>query len=170
MAKIGMFWGSTTDMTKEASELIHKGLEAAGHEIDSFDIRNTDPSKMLEYNNLLIGCPTWNVGELQDDWEDVFGEYEKLDFSGKTAAFFGIGDQIGYSFNFLDAVGMLAKPYIENGGKLIGKWPTDGYEFDESLGCVDGEFLGLAIDYDNQDELTEERIEAWVDQIKDLFE
>ena len=116
MAKIGMFWGSTTDMTKEASELIHEGLEAAGHEIDSYDIRNTDPSKMLEYDNLLIGCPTWN------------------------------------------------------GGKLIGKWSTEGYEFDESLGCVDGEFLGLAIDYDNQDDLTEERIEAWVEQIKDLFE
>ena len=77
MAKIGMFWGSTTDMTKEASELIHEGLEAAGHEVISHDIRNTDPSKMLEYDNLLIGSPTWNVGELQDDWEDVFNEYEK---------------------------------------------------------------------------------------------
>lgn len=61
MAKIGMFWGSTTDMTKEASELIHEGLEAAGHEIISHDIRNTDPTKMLEYDNLLIGCPTWNL-------------------------------------------------------------------------------------------------------------
>ena len=65
---------------------------------------------------------------------------------------------------------MLAKPYMDNGGKLVGKWSTEGYEFDESLGCVDGEFLGLAIDYDNQDDLTEERIEAWVEQIKDLFE
>ena len=155
-----MFWGSTTDMTKEASELIHEGLEAAGHEIDSFDIRNTDPSKMLEYNNLLIGCPTWNVGELQDDWEDVFGEYEKLDFSGKTAAFFGCGDQVGYSDNFLDAIGMLAKPFMEKGGNLIGRWSTEGYEFDGSVALDGDEFLGLGLDNDNQEEETEEKPET----------
>jgi len=170
MEKIGLFWGSTTGNQEEASELLQGHMEEAGYEVDSYDIRSTDLSKMLEYSNLIIGCPTWNVGELQDDWEDVFGEYEKLDFSGKTAAFFGIGDQIGYSFNFLDAVGMLAKPYMENGGKLIGKWPTEGYEFDESEALEGDEFLGLGVDNDNEEELTEERIANWAVLIKDKFQ
>ena len=47
---------------------------------------------------------------------------------------------------------------------------TDGYEHTESKAEVDeGIFLGLAIDEDNQFEKTEERIDAWVDQIKKSF-
>ena len=146
MKKIGLFWGSTTGNQEEASELLQQHMEEAGYEVDSYDIRSTDLSKMLEYSNLIIGCPTWNVGELQEDWEEVFLEYRKMDFSNITGAFFGVGDQISYSFNYLDAVGLLAKPFMNNGGKLIGKWPTEGYEFDESEALEGDEFLGLGVE------------------------
>ena len=55
MKKIGLFWGSTTGNQEEAAELIQKHMEAAGYEVDSYDIRSTDLSKMLEYSNLIIG-------------------------------------------------------------------------------------------------------------------
>jgi flavodoxin I len=170
MKKIGLFWGSTTGNQEEAAELLQEHMEAAGYEVDSYDIRSTDLSKMLEYSNLIIGCPTWNVGELQEDWEEVFLEYRKLDFTNITGAFFGAGDQISYSFNYLDAVGLLAKPFIENGGKLIGKWSTEGYEFDESEALEGDKFLGLGVDNDNEEELTEERLANWAEFIKDKFE
>ena len=48
---------------------------------------------------LIIGCPTWNIGELQDDWDSIYLTYKDLDFNGKTAAFFGPIDQIGYPDN-----------------------------------------------------------------------
>ena len=137
MKKIGLFWGSTTGNQEEAAEALKDHMETEGYKVDSYDIRSTDLSKMLEYSNLIIGCPTWNVGELQEDWEEVYLEYRKLNFSNITGAFFGAGDQISYSFNYLDAVGLLAKPFIENGGKLVGKWPTEGYEFDESEAALD---------------------------------
>ena len=38
MAKIGMFWGSSTEMTSIAAMEIKKELEKLGHQIDSFDI------------------------------------------------------------------------------------------------------------------------------------
>ena len=47
---------------------------------------------------------------------------------------------------------------MEKGGTLIGRWPTDGYEFDESLALDNGEFLGLGLDNDNQEDETEERL------------
>ena len=43
---------------------------------------------------------------------------------------------------------------------------TDGYTFDESASVVDGKFVGLAIDEDNESDKTEERINAWVEQLK----
>ena len=27
------------------------------------------------YKNVIIGCPTWNVGELQDDWDMLFEDF-----------------------------------------------------------------------------------------------
>ena len=169
MEKIGMFWGSTTGNQEEAAQFLMDYMKSEGFEIDSFDIKSTPPEKMLEYTNLIIGCPTWNVGELQEDWEAVFNDYEKLDFTGKTGAFFGCGDQVGYSDNFLDAIGMLAKPFMAKGGNLIGRWSTEGYEFDASVGLDGDEFLGLGLDNDNQEEETEERLIIWAELIRDEF-
>ena len=169
MEKIGLFWGSNTGNQEEAVKFLQEYLESEGYTLELFNIADTDPAKMLDYNKLIIGCPTWHIGELQDDWDTIYDEYKKLDFKGKTAAFFGMGDQIGYSENFLDAIGLLAKPFMENGGKLIGRWPTEGYEFDYSVAQDGDEFLGLGLDNDNQDEETEERLIIWAELIVDEF-
>ena len=166
MKKIGFFWGSTSDNTKIAAEFIEEYLEDKGYEIESFDIGEVDVEDILNYENVIIGCPTWNIGELQDDWDSVFLRYEKLDFKGITAAFFGCGDQTGYPDNFLDAVGILAKPFMDNGGKLIGKCSTDPYDFRESVALDGDKLLGLGLDYDNDDEDDcEELMVAWLNQI-----
>ncbi|MAL86854.1 MAG: flavodoxin [Opitutae bacterium] len=164
MAKIGMFWGSSSQMTALASEGIKSELELLNHDVNSYDVRDGIGS-LPNYKNVIIGCPTWNVGELQDDWDMLFDDFQKISFNNVTGAFFGSGDQFGYSCNYLDAVGILARKFIENGGSLIGKWSTDGYEFDESIALYDGKFLGLALDYDNQSSLSEERIKQWVNMI-----
>ena len=62
-----MFWGSTTGNQEEAAKFLNDYMVSEGFQVDSYDIKSTDPSKMLEYSQLIIGCPTWNVGELQED-------------------------------------------------------------------------------------------------------
>ena len=53
---------------------------------------------------------------------------------------------------------------------MIGAWPTGGYDFEASAAeFVPGWFMGLAIDEDNQGEMTEQRIEEWVTQIMAEF-
>jgi len=170
MEKIGIFWGSTSDNTKIATEFMVQYLEDKGVEVDSFDIGEIDVEDILNYENIIIGCPTWNIGELQDDWDSVFLRYEKIDFSNITAAFFGCGDQVGYPYNFLDAIGILAKPFIDKGGKVVGKWDTDHYEFDDSAALHNGKLLGLGLDYDNDDEEDCEKLMVqWLDQILNEF-
>jgi flavodoxin I len=81
--------------------------------------------------------------------------------------FFGLGDQYGYPDNFVDGIGILGEVVLNNGGEIFGYWPNEGYEFNESLGLAsNGKFYGLAIDEDNQQEYTEERLDKWVKQIK----
>ena len=170
MKKIGLFFGSTSDNTKMSSEFMKEYLENEGFSVDMFDIGDIDANKLLEYDNIIVGCPTWNIGELQDDWDSVFPDYEKLDFKGKIGAFYGCGDQMGYPDNFLDAVGILAKIFRDNGGTLIGTYPTDEYEFNESLCQEDDALLGLGLDYDNEDEeFCEGQMIMWLEDIMEEF-
>ena len=52
---------------------------------------------------------------------------------------------------------------------MIGRWPTEGFEFSLSLAQDGDDFLGLGLDNDNEEELTEERLIIWAELIKDEF-
>ena len=170
MKKIGLFYGSSTGNTEIAAKFIQEYIKNEGHEIDALNISDYGPEELLKYENLIIGCPTWHIGELQEDWDSVFLNYEKLDFSNKIGAFFGCGDQVGYSDNFLDAIGLLGKPFIKNGGTLIGRCSRDEYDFNDSV-ALDGDMLlGLGLDYDNEDEDTiEGQMIMWIEDILEEF-
>ena len=49
MKKIGMFWGSSSDNTKTAAEVMEEYLEMNDVEIESFDIAEVDLEKILEF-------------------------------------------------------------------------------------------------------------------------
>ena len=167
MSKIGLFFGTQTGKTESIAEMIRD--EFGDGEIDLHDMSSVDISDFDGYTKLIIGSPTWNIGELQSDWDGFFPELDSMDFNGKTIAYFGTGDQIGYTDNFMDAVGILEAKISERGGKTIGQWSIDGYDFNESKAVKNGKFVGLAIDEDNQSELTDERIKSWVAQIEQEF-
>ena len=59
---------------------------------------------------------------------------------------------------------------VANGANLVGLWENQGYEHTASKAIRDGYFLGLALDEDNQAELTDERVSAWVEQVLIEFE
>jgi flavodoxin I len=165
--KIGLFYGSTTGKTESVAEIIRD--EFGGDIITLKEVSKVDGGDFEEYEYIIIGCPTWNIGELQSDWEGLYQELDDVDFSGKTVAYFGTGDQIGYADNFQDAMGILEEKISENGAKTVGYTSTDGYEYNESKAIKNGKFVGLALDEDNQSELTDKRIKAWVFQLKMEF-
>ena len=66
-------------------------------------------------------------------------------------------------------MGKLAQNLKDAGANLVGEVSTDGYTFEASDAVVDGKFVGLALDNDNQEDQTESRIDAWVEQIKPYF-
>jgi flavodoxin I len=166
MAKIGLFYGTQTSNTQTVAELIQK--EFGGDDVVTIqDISRTEPTDFDEYQIVIIGCPTWNVGEIQSDWESFYDDQlGSVDFSGKKVAYFGEGDQIGYPDTFQDAMGMLEEKISELGGETVGYWSTEGYDFNDSKALRDDKFVGLALDEDNQSELTEERTKSWIAQLK----
>ncbi|MEN9520939.1 MAG: hypothetical protein RLZZ381_3527, partial [Cyanobacteriota bacterium] len=155
MAKIGLFYGSTTGKTEEAAELIQQALGGA-NVVTLYEIADASDSDFTDYDRLIIACPTWDVGGLQSDWEGFYEDVlDSIDFSGKKVAYFGTGDQIGYADNFQDAMGILEEKISSLGGETVGHWSTEGYEHEASKADKGGKFVGLALD--NQSELTDER-------------
>ncbi|HBK72565.1 MAG TPA: flavodoxin FldA [Flavobacteriaceae bacterium] len=165
--KIGLFYGSDTGNTEEIAQIITTII--GEDNVDIHDIRKAKNSDIEKYEFLILGCPTWYDGELQSDWEDFFPNLDDIDFTGKTVALFGLGDQYGYGEWFVDGIGIIYDKIIEKGAKVVGEWPTDDYDFDESVAERDGKFVGLALDEDNESEKTEERIDMWLNQISHDF-
>ncbi|HHP7231755.1 MAG TPA: flavodoxin FldA [Xenococcaceae cyanobacterium] len=168
MTKIGLFYGTTTGKTESAAEMIQAEL-GGDRLVTLHDIAEVADSDFDDYEYVIIGCPTWDIGELQSDWDGFYRELDNIDFSGKKVAYFGTGDQVGYAENFQDAMGTLEAKISSLGGKTVGYWSTDGYEHEASKADQGGKFVGLALDEDNQSELTESRIKEWVAQLKSEF-
>ncbi len=125
MAKIGLFYGTQTGKTESIAEMIQSELWGENG-VDLMDIAHVEPQELENYDYLIIGCPTWNIGELQTDWDNIYDDLDDINFKGKKIAYFGTGDQIGYSDNFQDAMGILEARISQLGGTTVGYWPTDG--------------------------------------------
>ena len=163
--KIGLFYGSSTCYTEMVAEKIRDIL---GEDlVDLHNLKDASPQLMEAYSILILGIPTWDFGELQEDWEAIWPQLTQLNLKGKIVAMYGMGDQFGYSEWFLDALGMLHDHIAPLGVKFIGFWPTEGFEFTspKPLSADGKHFVGLALDEVNQYDLSEERIEQWCDQI-----
>jgi flavodoxin I len=169
VSNIGLFFGSDEGNTERVAELIQHRL--GEHKVDVYDIADVTQLEFTDYTQIILGIPTWDFGQIQSDWEEFWDDIQAVDFSGKTVALFGLGDQFGYGDYFLDAMGMLHDVIVANGAKIIGHWSTEGYEYDASKAEVDGQalFVGLAIDEDQQEELTAARIDQWCEQIAIAF-
>ena len=157
-----IFYASSTGNTGDVAEKIAKKLG----NIKSFDLAGTDIEKINDYEKIILGGSTWGDGELNDDWEDVWSNFCKLDFTNKTIALFGLGDQESYSYEFSSALGTIYEQVVSAGAKVIGFTSTDGYYHDGSKAQIEDKFVGLVIDEDNQSDLTNERIDNWINSIK----
>ena len=170
MAKIGLFFGSDEGNSERIAYRIQQRL---GEDVvDVFDIADVTQLDFVHYEKIILGIPTWDFGQIQSDWEEFWDDISVVDFSGKVVAFFGLGDQFGYGDYFLDAMGMLHDVIIQTGPEIIGHWSTEGYEFDASKAEIFGvgKFVGLALDEDQQENLTAERLNRWCAQIHAEFD
>ena len=135
--------------------------------VEIFNIKDVSLSDCLQYDIIIFGISTWDFGELQEDWESSWDDIANLNLQDKIVALFGLGDQVGYGQWFQDALGMLHDQIIPQGANVIGYWPNQGYEFEESKALTADQeyFVGLSIDDETQYELTDERIDQWCEQI-----
>jgi len=174
-AKVGIFFSTTTGNTEEVADLLSGEVSGAEDPVDIGDVE--DLNELTEFSALVVGAPTWNTGADENrsgtSWDDVLEGISGLDMSGTKVAVFGCGDSSSYTDYFCDAIEEVHRTFSEAGATMVGEWPCSDYEFEESKSVVGGaassedaeKLLGLAIDVENQSDLTEERVSAWAAQI-----
>lgn len=176
MAQVGIVYGTSTGSTMTVAEMIY---EAFGSDVaaEPVDIETVDAGELAAvlaaHDALIVGTPTWNTGADTErsgtGWDDLY--YSTLPeikavLNAKKVAVFGLGDQISYSDNYADATGELFDVFESLGCQMLGAWSQEGYEHDASKAIRGDKFCGLLLDMVNQEELTDERVEQWVAQLK----
>jgi len=178
MSKIGMFFGTETGTTRLIAKKMQKKL---GDEIcdKPVNVNRITPADMLQYDVLILGTPSYGIGEIpgkgaagcfEPNWEEFLAQMPaNPDFTGKRVAFFGLGAQERYADRFCSSLFALVEKFRGWGAEIVGDWPIAGYTYENSAAEVDGRFVGLIIDQRTQGMFTDERIDTWLEQVKPLL-
>jgi len=165
MQAVGVLFATQTGNTETVAGKI---AEAVG--VEAEDIGEYGAEDLSGFDGLIVGCPTWNTGADEyrsgTSWDDIIDEIKELSLDGKPVAVFGCGDSEGYGDNFCDGIEELHETFKAAGAKMIGYVDASGYNHEESKSVSGGKFLGLPCDEDNESDQTDDRVSAWVDQLK----
>ena len=108
-----------------------------------------------------LGVPASDVIDVSKMNADMVKEYEALLLGTSTW-----GDSESYCDTFCDGMGIIYEDIKDSGCTIVGKVSAKDYSFSSSIAVIDGMFVGLALDDINESDKTEERIDAWVNDIK----
>jgi len=167
MKKTAIIYSFNTVKTAKIAEKIKEAF--ASDEVDMVNAEDLTKEIFTSYDNLVLGVPTWFDGELPNYWDEFIPDLEEIDLKSKRIAIFGLGDQKNYGENFVDGVGVMAELIKNCNGNVVGLTSTEGYTFEASRAQSGNQFLGLAIDYENQGTKNKERVNNWVEQLKQEF-
>ena len=157
MKKTIVVFGSSTGTCEGIA-----GDIAAKLGVDAINVSDFTADVIAENDNLILGTSTWGAGEVQDDWYDGLNVIKGADLTGKTVALFGCGDSSSYSDTFCGGMAEIYNAVKEKGASVVGAVDDSDYSYDDSEAVVDGKFVGLALDNDNEESKTPERIDTWV--------
>lgn len=161
---IAVVYGSTTGACADVATKIAEALGA-----ECLNVAEVSADQLAGYDALVLGSSTWGAGDLQDDWAGFIDTLSGMDLAGKKVAVFGTGDSIGFADTFAMATVTLADAAKAAGAEVVGATAVEGYDDIVTPACTDGVFPGLAIDSQNQPELDDARIDAWIGVIKPLI-
>lgn len=167
MNKTAIIYSYNTQKSKKVAE---KVIAAFGeNEIEAINAEELTKEDFEKYTNFILSAPTWFDGELPNYWDEFVPDLEEMDLSQKAFAIFGLGDQKGYPENYCDAIGLLAEILEECGATIVGHSSVNGYTYESSKAQRGDMFVGLPLDQENQARLTNERVQKWVEQLKNEF-
>lgn len=169
MKKTLIFYYPNGGNVETSVQLIHD--QFPGSELvylEDLKMQQVIDSDFIIVGSSTVGAENWHEATASNKWALLFLELKKQNISlkDKKIALFGLGDQILYPDHFVDGMAVLKEEFSMRGAEMVGRWPVAGYTFTDSESLDGDHFLGLALDEDQQEHLTPERIVAWSKKVK----
>ena len=166
-----MYWPEKGNVENASAKIADRLND---HEVELKPITRITPQDLNDYDNWIVGGSTvgshvWMDADDSNRWHDYFRKLDTVNLNNKVVAFFGLGDQILYPHHFVDGLGVFEEEFGKRNAHVVGQWPVEGYNFYDSEGMKDNRFFGLALDEDQQPELTDDRISRWLEILKKEF-
>lgn len=160
--KTVIIYGSTTGATEAVAQDVASAFAGAAlyaaSEVTEADLQGVDL--------LILGASTWGCGDLQDDMDAFLSQFRSWTVEVKSGAVFGLGDQVGFSDSYVDGMADLAAALRDQGIALVGRCSAVGYSHGASRAQEGDEFVGLALDQENEFDQTAARIAAWTEAVR----
>jgi flavodoxin I len=174
MSKTALFFspvgGNVNRVANELGEMI------GNDKVDIFPVKEVEPEDLNKYKQVIlvgstVGADHWTNEILVDEWELFFSKIGDHAFSDKKVAIVGLGNCVLYPEHFADGMANLYDRITRQNASVFGFVDANEYDFTDSDSVnEDGYFCGLAIDEDNEAELTTERLAKWIALLQPDFE
>ena len=123
--RLKIITGSDTGNTEQVAKDLYNMIDAPLNvDVEIVKVHEITPEDWTTHDFYILGCPTWFDGECSQDWNWYLKDFGGIDFTGKKVAIYGLGDQVGYPDYYCDAIGILAKIVLHNGGEIVGETST----------------------------------------------
>ncbi len=166
MAKTAIIFGSGGGATENIANFIAKKM---GGDVAVLELSKLVEHDLTSYSNLIFGASTLRIGDLHNDWINFLPTLTNINLQQKNIAIYGLGNSLSYPDSFVDGMGTIYEAIKNKGCNIIGFVDTEGYSFMDSKAVYNGQFVGLALDEENERDLSEHRLNAWLAQILPVF-
>lgn len=159
--KVAVVYATNKGNTKTVAEKLAGKIENSV----VLNIADTDVKDLSSYDYLILGTSTIGRGDILKPWKDKLLQLAGLDLSEKTVALFALGNNKYHADTFAQSLSAFYKA-LDGKVKIEGAVPAGNYTFDTSEAVVNGSFVGLPIEQDNESDKTDVRIDSWLKGLK----
>ena len=174
MSKTALFYSPAGGSVDKVSHML--GEMIGTDKVDIIHVKNAVEDDLVRYKKMIllgstVGADHWDNEVIVDEWVDFFATMEDISLEDKKIAIVGLGNSVLYPSHFADGMAVLYDKIKQKNAKVFGKVNSAAYDFEDSEALDDdGYFCGLAIDEDNEPELTQGRLEKWIRLLQPDFE
>ena len=174
MSKTALFYSPVGGNVNSVANKL--GALIGNDKVDVIPVKEVEKEDVDKYDQIIlagstVGTDHWSNETIVDEWPEFFTKIREISFENKKFAIIGLGNSLLYPDHFADGMAIMYEKLSKLDARIYGKVDTKGYDFTDSESLDDdGFFCGLAIDEDNEDELTAERLENWISILKPDFE
>ena len=174
MSKTAVFFSPVGGNVNNVANML--GEIIGNDKVDVIPAKEVESGALSDFDQVIlvgstVGADHWSNEQIVDEWPDFFTKNKDIGFENKKVAIIGLGNSVLYPEHFADGMAVLYEKIKEQSGKPLGKVDAEDYDFTDSEALDDeGFFCGLAIDEDNEPELTAGRLEKWISILKPDFE